>query len=262
MAGAYPKTGGPYAYARKAFGDFVGFQTAWGYWIAVWAGNAAITVAFVGYLAHFWHALGDDKVLAACVGVATIWLLTAMSTARTRTCPTPPNPPSTPPEGIERAARAGLRRRSGPPLTTGPRGGGPVTAHGPPPRRPGAAARRFFGHSKITSSKYSVPIRPRIIFLHETVARPEQETDSVRLSRSAGPGRDPVFRTSAVPLRRHSVHAPSRWPSARRPVGSPPSLGPWRGCGRSHLDIVRALSAGLDRGRTEVAFWQNAPDGR
>jgi basic amino acid/polyamine antiporter, APA family len=26
---AYPKTGGPYVYARKAFGDFVGFQTAW-----------------------------------------------------------------------------------------------------------------------------------------------------------------------------------------------------------------------------------------
>ncbi|HEU5023524.1 MAG TPA: amino acid permease [Spirillospora sp.] len=79
LARAYPKTGGPYAYARKAFGDFVGFQTAWGYWIAVWAGNAAIAVAFVGYLAHFWHALGDDKVLAACVGVAAIWLLTAIN---------------------------------------------------------------------------------------------------------------------------------------------------------------------------------------
>src|SRR5829696_5994984 len=25
-----PRTGGPYAYARRAFGDFVGFQTAWG----------------------------------------------------------------------------------------------------------------------------------------------------------------------------------------------------------------------------------------
>ncbi|MEU9020387.1 amino acid permease [Actinomadura sp. NPDC048394] len=79
LARAYPKTGGPYAYARRAFGDFVGFQTAWGYWIAVWAGNAAIAVAFVGYLAHFWHVLGDDKVLAACVGVAAIWLLTAVN---------------------------------------------------------------------------------------------------------------------------------------------------------------------------------------
>src|SRR5215218_3073220 len=53
-----PRTGGPYAYARRAFGDFIGFQTAWGYWIAVWAGNAAIAVAFVAYATVFWPQLG------------------------------------------------------------------------------------------------------------------------------------------------------------------------------------------------------------
>ncbi|MFB4298522.1 amino acid permease [Actinomadura sp. NTSP31] len=79
LARAYPQTGGPYAYARRAFGDFVGFQTAWGYWIAVWAGNAAIAVAFVGYLAHFWHGLGTNKPLAAGVGLAAIWVLTAVN---------------------------------------------------------------------------------------------------------------------------------------------------------------------------------------
>ncbi|MFB4319281.1 amino acid permease [Actinomadura sp. 21ATH] len=79
LARAYPRTGGPYAYARRAFGDFVGFQTAWGYWIAVWAGNAAIAVAFVGYLAHFWPALREDRILAAGVGLATVWLLTAVN---------------------------------------------------------------------------------------------------------------------------------------------------------------------------------------
>jgi APA family basic amino acid/polyamine antiporter len=74
-----PQTGGPYAYARRAFGDFVGFQTAWGYWIAAWAGNAAITVAFVGYLAVFWPALGHHNLLAALVGIGVIWLLTAIN---------------------------------------------------------------------------------------------------------------------------------------------------------------------------------------
>src|ERR671911_2071473 len=73
---ALPRTGGPYAYAKRAFGDFVGFQTAWGYWIAVWAGNAAIAVAFVGYLAVFWPATGTDKLLGALVGIGLIWLLT------------------------------------------------------------------------------------------------------------------------------------------------------------------------------------------
>ncbi|WP_205697081.1 amino acid permease [Conexibacter sp. SYSU D00693] len=81
---SFPRTGGPYAYARRAFGDFAGFQTAWGYWIAVWAGNAAIAVAFVGYLAVFWPALGDDQLLAALVGIAVIWLVTAINVLGTK----------------------------------------------------------------------------------------------------------------------------------------------------------------------------------
>src|ERR671923_2314132 len=58
---ALPRTGGPYAYTKRAFGDFAGFWTAWGYWIAIWAGNAAIAVAFVGYLTEFWGELGDNE---------------------------------------------------------------------------------------------------------------------------------------------------------------------------------------------------------
>jgi APA family basic amino acid/polyamine antiporter len=73
---AFPRTGGPYAYSRRAFGDFVGFQTAWGYWIAVWAGNAAIAVAFVGYLSRFWGELDGNNALAAVVATGAIWLLT------------------------------------------------------------------------------------------------------------------------------------------------------------------------------------------
>lgn len=76
---AYPKTGGPYAYTRRAFGDFVGFQTAWGYWINAWVGNAAIAVAFVGYLAVFWGHVADSSILGAGVAIALIWVLTAVN---------------------------------------------------------------------------------------------------------------------------------------------------------------------------------------
>ena len=76
---AYPKTGGPYAYSRRAFGDFIGFWMAWGYWIAAWVGNAAITVAFVGYASVFWPELGTNNLLAALVGIAVVWLLTAVN---------------------------------------------------------------------------------------------------------------------------------------------------------------------------------------
>jgi APA family basic amino acid/polyamine antiporter len=72
----YPKTGGPYEYSRRAFGDFIGFQTAWGYWIAVWAGNAAIAVAFAGYLGYFFPTIADEPMYAALTALAAIWLLT------------------------------------------------------------------------------------------------------------------------------------------------------------------------------------------
>jgi APA family basic amino acid/polyamine antiporter len=76
---AHPRTGGPYYFARRAFGDFVGFQTAWAYWIAAWVGNAAIAVAFAGYLGVFWGDVKTSNWLAALVAVGAIWLFTAVN---------------------------------------------------------------------------------------------------------------------------------------------------------------------------------------
>ncbi|MFF3981602.1 amino acid permease [Streptomyces sp. NPDC001828] len=50
LAERHPQTGGPYVYARAAFGDFAGFLAAWSYWITTWVSNAALAVAAVGYL--------------------------------------------------------------------------------------------------------------------------------------------------------------------------------------------------------------------
>ncbi|MCX2180418.1 amino acid permease [Streptomyces sp. SKN60] len=50
LARRLPQTGGPYVYARAAFGDFAGFLAAWSYWITAWVSNAALAVAAVGYL--------------------------------------------------------------------------------------------------------------------------------------------------------------------------------------------------------------------
>ena len=44
-----PKTGGHYVYCHEAFGDFVGFQVAYNYWLVLWIGNAAIVIA-LGWL--------------------------------------------------------------------------------------------------------------------------------------------------------------------------------------------------------------------
>jgi basic amino acid/polyamine antiporter, APA family len=76
---AHPRTGGPYYFARRAFGDFVGFQTAWAYWIAAWVGNAAIAVAFAGYLGVFSNHIRTTNWLQAVIAVGAIWLFTLVN---------------------------------------------------------------------------------------------------------------------------------------------------------------------------------------
>lgn len=63
-----PGSGGPYLYARDAFGEFAGFLTAWSYWLTAWAGNAAIVVALTGYVEVFvntGHQVGWSILIAA-----------------------------------------------------------------------------------------------------------------------------------------------------------------------------------------------------
>lgn len=76
LARAIPKSGGPYAYTRAAFGDFAGFWIAWGYWICLWTGVAAIAVAFGGYLKVFIPALDGNPLLCGVASLAAVWLLT------------------------------------------------------------------------------------------------------------------------------------------------------------------------------------------
>ena len=68
LAGLVRGAGGPYAYTRGRFGDFAAFWIAWGYWIAIWAGNAAIAVAMVGYLAVFFPPLATNGLLGGADG--------------------------------------------------------------------------------------------------------------------------------------------------------------------------------------------------
>ena len=58
-----PADGGPYAYARVAFGNATGFTNAWSYWITAWAGNAAIVVGWVFYVQYVLENLIDGFVM-------------------------------------------------------------------------------------------------------------------------------------------------------------------------------------------------------
>ncbi|MBN0049146.1 amino acid permease [Streptomyces actuosus] len=71
-------SGGPYVYAREAFGEFAGFLNAWSYWITAWAGNAAIAVAWVGYVEVFVNT-GHQKWISVLLAVAGLWVPAAIN---------------------------------------------------------------------------------------------------------------------------------------------------------------------------------------
>lgn len=78
-----PASGGPYVYAREAFGDFAGFLNAWSYWIAAWAGNAAIVVAWVGYVEVFWNT-GHTRIWSIIIALVGLWIPAVVNLAGLR----------------------------------------------------------------------------------------------------------------------------------------------------------------------------------
>src|SRR3954452_7424972 len=68
-----PADGGPYAYARVAFGNRIGFANAWSYWITAWAGNAAIAVGWVLYVEVFVNT-GHDKLWSILLVLVGLWV--------------------------------------------------------------------------------------------------------------------------------------------------------------------------------------------
>src|SRR4051794_29890249 len=68
-----PAEGGPYKYARTAFGNRAGFATAWSYWITAWAGNAAIAVGWVLYVEVFVNT-GHHKLWSIALVLAGLWV--------------------------------------------------------------------------------------------------------------------------------------------------------------------------------------------
>lgn len=70
------KSGGPYAYSKAGFGDFIGFLVAWGYWISIWVSNAALCIAIIAGLSVFFPVLETSPVLAVTISLSIIWLLT------------------------------------------------------------------------------------------------------------------------------------------------------------------------------------------
>ena len=80
LARRTPDVGGPYAFSRQGFGDFVGFQSAWTYWIGAWVGVGAIASSMVVYLGVLIPAVVENRLLSIAVAVGVIAVLTFLNT--------------------------------------------------------------------------------------------------------------------------------------------------------------------------------------
>ncbi len=76
-AGLVPKVGGPYAYAKEAFGPFSGFVVGWSLWFAELISLAVFPLAFTQYLTFFVPTLASNFVLQSMVKILFVAFLAA-----------------------------------------------------------------------------------------------------------------------------------------------------------------------------------------
>ena len=50
LCSRFPKTGGPYAYVKIAFGTKSGFFVGWAYWLVSWVSNTVLVISSISYL--------------------------------------------------------------------------------------------------------------------------------------------------------------------------------------------------------------------
>lgn len=69
-------TNGIYSYAREGFGEFVGFNSAWGYWISALLCNVSYTTLLFQAIGYFFPVFGEGNNLVSIICASiVIWLL-------------------------------------------------------------------------------------------------------------------------------------------------------------------------------------------
>ena len=72
-----PRAGGPYVYAKDAFGDFIGFLSGWALLIASWSAIAVFPLAFVAYLQYFFPSM--PFIVQTMIKIVFIIILTGIN---------------------------------------------------------------------------------------------------------------------------------------------------------------------------------------
>lgn len=77
--------GGVYGYAREGFGEYIGFTSAWGYWISAWVGNVAYLVLLMSTLGYWFPGFAGGTTVAAITGASLLlWIVHALTLSGVR----------------------------------------------------------------------------------------------------------------------------------------------------------------------------------
>lgn len=72
-------TNGIYSYAKEGFGEFVGFNSAWGYWMSALISNVSYITLLFGALGHFFPVFQKgNNIISILCGSVLVWLLVAL----------------------------------------------------------------------------------------------------------------------------------------------------------------------------------------
>ena len=63
---------GVYSYAEEGFGKYMGFNSAWGYWLSAWLGNVGYATLLMSAVGYFLPVFGDGQNIWSILGASVI----------------------------------------------------------------------------------------------------------------------------------------------------------------------------------------------
>lgn len=64
--------GGIFSYAKAGFGNFFGFNSAWGYWLSAWLGNVAYATLLFSSIGYFFPTFEGGQNIASILGASVM----------------------------------------------------------------------------------------------------------------------------------------------------------------------------------------------
>ncbi len=64
---------------KQGFGEYIGFNSAWGYWLSAWIGNVSYSVLLFGAVGYFLPMFGAGNNVASIIGASVLlWAFTLL----------------------------------------------------------------------------------------------------------------------------------------------------------------------------------------